>query len=261
MHHVFEATIALVALIPLIFVEIVPPRACRVQIILLACLFGVMPAHAETFVFHASQSGKQTLDQGEEGGNPFASALVEILARPSVNLSSFPTALQQLTLAKSEGFQSPDVPTSVKPANWSLVPAQPGESRIALVMVVSHYARSGARTLPGAKYDAERIASALLRAGFVTELALNLDLAPMREKLATFAMRSKQYDVAAIYTTGHGSEVGGLTYLLPGDYPLHERNRALPVRALPLREIARSAHARSLNLVFYGGCRDNPFQE
>jgi Caspase domain len=247
------------SLIGLIYVAGSRPR--RVLVIILVSVFVVVPARAETFVFHASQSGKQTLDQGEEGGNPFASALVEILTRPSVKLSSFPTDLQQLTLAKSEGFQSPDIPTSVKPPNWSLVPAKSGESRIALVMVVSHYARSGARTLPGAKYDAERIASALLRAGFVTELALNLDLAPMREKLATFAMRSKQYDVAAIYTTGHGSEVGGVTYLLPGDYPVRERNNALVVHALPLREIARSAHARFINLVFYGGCRDNPFQE
>ena len=44
----------------------------------------VMPvgvAHAETLRFHASAAGQQTLDQGEGGGNPFASALLHILDR------------------------------------------------------------------------------------------------------------------------------------------------------------------------------------
>lgn len=35
--------------------------------------------HAAPSVFYASQSGKSTLDQGQGGGNPFASALVELL--------------------------------------------------------------------------------------------------------------------------------------------------------------------------------------
>ena len=30
-------------------------------------------------IFHASQSGKVTLDEGEGGGNPFASAFIEAL--------------------------------------------------------------------------------------------------------------------------------------------------------------------------------------
>jgi hypothetical protein len=40
--------------------------------------------------------------------------------------------------------------------------------------------------------------------------------------------------------------------------PVRERSRALAVRALPLREIARSAQASFLDLLTYAGCRDNP---
>ena len=47
----------------------------------------VPSARAETLTFHASQSGMQTLDQGEGGGNPFASALIEVLGRKSVRLA------------------------------------------------------------------------------------------------------------------------------------------------------------------------------
>src|SRR5690349_17011993 len=68
---------------------------------------------AEALVFHASESGKQTLDQGEGGGNPFASALIKILERPSLTLSLLPATLRGLTMQKSRRFQSADVPASV----------------------------------------------------------------------------------------------------------------------------------------------------
>ncbi len=79
-----------------------------------ATALGHSYARAEAFVFHAAQSGQQTLDTGEGGGNPFASALVEILSRPSMALSKLPAALQDLTSKKSRGFQSADVPAARK---------------------------------------------------------------------------------------------------------------------------------------------------
>jgi hypothetical protein len=220
------------------------------------------PARADALVFYASESGRQTFDQGEGGGNPFASALVEVLQRPTLTLSELPAELQRLTEQKSRGLQSADAPVSVPRGNVSLVPAKPEERRIALVMVVSDYAQSGgAHSLPGAKYDAERIASALRRAGFDTEIALDFGLRAMRDRLADFGNRTTASDLAVIYTTGHGVEVEGTVYLLPGDYPIKEHATALATRALPLPEMARLLGARRANLVFYGGCRDNPFTQ
>jgi hypothetical protein len=46
-------------------------------------------ALAEPIYLYASQKGKPTLDQGEGGGNPFASALVELLSRKTLMFEAF----------------------------------------------------------------------------------------------------------------------------------------------------------------------------
>lgn len=235
-------------------------KSCRRTLAVVGMvLLSIAPVGAETLVFHAASSGGQTLDQGEGGGNPFASSLIEILNAPSIRLAELPATLQRLTGQKSGGFQKPDVPSAMSQHDWQLVPAAPGERRIALVMVVSDYTASGGATsLTGAKLDAERVAAALRRAGFETEMALDLALPEMRAKLSQFAARSRAHDAALVYTTGHGVEVNGTIYLLPGDYPVAARNTALETRALALPEIARSPSAGKVNLVLYAGCRDNP---
>lgn len=229
-----------------------------------AIAIGIVDATARdggaTLVFHASASGQQTLDAGEGGGNPFASALIEIVQRSSVALSELPGELKRLTAARSGGFQSMDGPRIAADKTWSLVPAKSGEVRQALVMVVSDYrASGGAQSLPGAKHDAERIAVALARAGFKTETAIDLDAPAMRRKLDEFAVSTANVDVAAIYTTGHGVEVAGKIHLLPGDYPISTGSTGLGSRSIGLDVIAGALQARRINLLFYGGCRDNPF--
>lgn len=217
-------------------------------------------ARADTAVMTAVSSGERALDSGEGGGNPFASALIEVLARSQLQLGELPAALKHITHEKSRGRMTADVPPAIEPHNWSVAPARPDERRLALVLIVSDYSRTGgAKSLPGAKLDAGRIASALRAAGFSTEVALDLDQEEMRQKLATFGAASRRADAAVIYTTGHGVEVDGRIYLIPSDYPIKERNAALASRAIPLASIASPLQARNVNLVFYGGCRDNPF--
>jgi hypothetical protein len=239
-------------------------RGFAAAAILLALTLSAPSAGAETLTFHASQSGMQTLDQGEGGGNPFASALIDVLGRKSMRLAELAPAIGQLTAAKSRNFQQADVPEKTSNGTWDLVPAKSGETRIALVMVVSNYAASGgagtdpAPSLDGARRDAMRVAKALEAAGFKTQLVLDYSRARMQETIAKFATQSAQADAALIYTTGHGVEVDGTVYLLPGDYPLAQKNAALQTRALPIRDIGAGLRARSVNLLFYGGCRDNP---
>jgi hypothetical protein len=249
------------------------PRALRgaLLVALIACALLATSicatARGDALLFHATTAGQQTLDQGEGGGNPFASSLIELLQRPRVALSELSSAIRALTSSKSRGFQSPDVPTTSTRPDWLLVPPKPGERRIALVLIVSDYVRSArvpenaAPSLPGARHDAQRIAAALAKAGFTTEIALDLPASDMRRKLAEFSERSKTQDAAVIYTTGHGVEVGGQLYLLPGDYPVEQRNAALERRAILISDIAEAPRAAIANLVFYGGCRDNPFAE
>lgn len=227
---------------------------------LCGALLSTAPLRAEALLFHAVSPGQKALDAGEGGGNPFASALIEALARPTLTLGDLPGALKSLTLEKSRGRMTADVPSTVTSAHWALSPPKDEEQRVALVLVVSDYSRSGgAKSLAGAKHDAERISTALTDAGFAINLALDLDRGEMEETLAEFRAISRDADVALVYTTGHGVEVDGRTYLIPSDYPVKERNAALASRAMPLATIAAAPEARSVNLVFYGGCRDNPF--
>ena len=227
----------------------------------LAVAFFTYAALAETLVYQATTSGQQAIDRDIKGGNPFASALIDTLTQPDVALPDLAQSLRRLTLHYSRDRQTPELPQSAPSSTWHVSPAMPGEKRIALVLVVSDYSRAGAQNLPGALFDAERVAAALTRAGFVTETAVDLDRAAAAAKLAAFAEASKSSDAAVIYTTGHGVEVDGTVYLLPGDYPIEEGNKALAKRGIPLPIIALAAMARTINLVFYGGCRDNPLAE
>ena len=216
---------------------------------------------AEPLIFYASQSGAQTLDAGEGGGNPFASAFIETLQMPHVELAELPTTLARLTFQKSAAFQIVEGPKGKGNGKWQLVPRAADEQRIALVMVVSDYTRAqGAQSLPGAERDARRVAEALHAAGFSTEITLDATLPEMQRKLAEFGRRSEAADAAVIYTTGHGVEVDGMVYLLPGDFPASDGNSALTTRALRISEIAGSVRARKASLILYGGCRDNPFK-
>ncbi len=236
--------------------------ACQVAVfgIVLAVPADVTAAPREPMVFHGASSGSQTLDQGEGGGNPFASAVIDLLAKPTVALTDLPDAVRQLTYQKSRGFQVADVPTIDGADAWQLKPKAADERRIALVLIVSDYSRSGgAPSLPGALHDGERIAAALRNAGFETRLEPDLDAAGMRRSLERFSAETRNADAAVVYTTGHGVEVGGTIYLIPGNYPIAEKNAALATRAVPLREVGQSLRARHVNLLFYGGCRDNPF--
>ena len=212
-------------------------------------------------VYYAASTGHQTLDQGEGGGNPFASALIELIDRTDLSLDVFTQQLKEMTAKKSHGRQLPDVPVHPEPAGWRFSPKIHGERRQALVLVYSDYSASGgAKSLPGAKHDAERITAALKRAGFETESVIDPKRSNLKPVLASFATRSSDADVALVYTTGHGVEVDGTVYLLPGDYPVARPSEALADDAIAIPTISANVRARHANFVFYGGCRDNPFQ-
>jgi uncharacterized caspase-like protein len=132
------------------------------------------------------------------------------------------------------------------------------EQRIALVLVNSRY-RGGFDPLPGAAVDGERVARALRRAGFETRLEVDLTVAETEAALAQFRAASESADTAVIYTTGHGLEFGGEIYLIARDFARKAGRVALATHATPLRRVAASMTARSANLLFYAGCRDDPF--
>ncbi len=209
---------------------------------------------------YASQAGKPTFDQGEGGGNPFAGALVELLGRDSLAFETFGAELVRLTLLKSNGLQQPDLPDRVDLKAWQFLPKPEAEKRVALVLVYSDYSAAGAaQSLPGAQRDMDRVAGALEKAGFEVWRLLDPDRVKLITALKGFAACSAGSEVALLYTTGHGAEVAGTVYLLPGDYPFSRGVAALKMRALRLTVLGSALRAKRVNLIFYGGCRDNPF--
>lgn len=206
-------------------------------------------------VVYASQSGRSTLDQGEGGGNPFASALIALLERPSLTLAELVPDLVALTKDKSSGFQVPDSPTARDETQWRLKPVPPGEKRVALVFVYSDYRDAGIPSLPGAERDRERVTQALRNAGFELQSAGNPTKQDLRALLERLSSRSSDAVAAVIYLTGHGFEHGGRVYLLPSDYPFNEGPGRLPELAIDVANLTTHLKATSANLVFFGGCR------
>jgi hypothetical protein len=218
----------------------------------------VFNSAAKLEYFFASQSGHPTLDQGAGGGNPFASAFIELLQQKNLDFQTLRLKIVDITSEKSEGFQRPEV-ISDRPANWQLVPSSANEKRIALVLVYSDYKAAEIKALPGAKNDMLRITQALRNIGFEVQTVLDPDNEELHQRVKSFATNSKQADVALLYTTGHGVEVDGIIYLLPGDYPAYKNELALDAKAVKISWLGSALHARKRNLLFYAGCRNNPF--
>jgi hypothetical protein len=53
--------------------------------------------------------------------------------------------------------------------------------------------------------------------------------------------------------------VDGTVYLLPGDYPFDQGRHALEAYGIQLGSLTRTLRAKTVNLAFYGGCRNDPF--
>jgi hypothetical protein len=217
------------------------------------------PAGAAPLFYYAGAAGRLTTDRDAAGGNPFATALIEVLKEPGLTLRDFGMKLAAATFLRSGGWQSPEVPRRTPAPGWRFEP-NPAERRVALVLVNADYRKSGVASLPGAFFDSQRVSAALTQAGFETTTVLDADGPTARRELVAFAAASADADVALIYTGGHGAQHKRVVYWILGDYPEPGSGRWLGSHAIPILEIGTFAQARSLNLVLFGACRDDPFE-
>lgn len=187
-------------------------------------------------------------------GNPFATALIEAMADPSMDVVAAGAAVQRRTAELDSRMSAEIAGLDAAPA-WRFAPAA-GERRVALVAVFSQY--SAAPPLPGAALDGERMRAAFAQAGFETQLLVDASRDALPAALAEFSARSARADVAALYSTGHGVEVGGVQYVM---YPDHvaANGAAELARAALWSDIAAAPQAKKLNLTFWAGCRNNPY--
>jgi len=206
-----------------------------------------------SLICYASQSGQPTLDEGEGGGNPFASALIELLGRASLSATELCTGLVELTAEKSGGFQISDVPSTA--SHWIIRPNPAEAKRMALVFAYSDYRQAQVNSLPGAATDVQRVGDAFRRAGFTVETLVDPGMHALKASLQSLSVQSAHAEAAAIYATGHGVEHNGTVYLLPNDYPFSEPATVCEERAISVSSLSHSLNAREANFIFFGGCR------
>jgi Caspase domain len=206
-------------------------------------------------IYYAGQPGRLTQDRDEQGGNPFASALVEVLEHAPGTLSDFTAELAASNARHSGGWQQLQFPKKIP--YWRM-DAKASGKRVALVLINANYSAAGVGSLPGAAFDAMRIPQALKAAGFETTLVFDASPADARKAMDAFSATSADAEAALIYVGGHGIQHKRVVYWMMGDYPAQDA-KWLPDHAFAIDEIARSARARSMNLILYASCRDDPF--
>jgi len=99
----------------------------------------------------------------------------------------------------------------------------------------------------------------LSKAGFDVQTNVDSSKLELNKILKNFSKQSETSDVSMIYTTGHGVEVNGEIYLIPSDKLFVYKQAKLLKEAINLKRFGSSVKSKKINLVFYGGCRNNPF--
>ena len=205
----------------------------------------------------AVRSGEDALDGDKRGrpGNPFATALIELLGTEDLQLREWPERLRRKTRALSAGVMQPDWQGEQLDASWTPGRSAPQERRVAFVVVYSTYRHADWPTLPGAARDARRIGEAFEAAGFETSVFVDPSLDQWMALRRRVRSDSRGADAAVLYSTGHGLQVDGNVVLVRGDAPGRGAVRYPNAYLVRVTEMATWLAARSINLVFFGGCR------
>jgi hypothetical protein len=215
------------------------------------------PAPPQPLFYYAGQAGRLTQDRDRQGGNPFASALVEVLKVHPLTLEDFGGRLAAANAKYSNGWHQLQKPRKLSDPKWRLDDEE--EKRVALVLINADYSKSsGVYSLPGARFDAQRVPAALREAGFETTVVFDNDAEHARKAIAEFAALSEDADASLIYVGGHGIQYKRTVYWMMGDYPEKDA-KWLSTHAISLDEIGKAGKARTANLVLYASCRDDPF--
>lgn len=141
---------------------------------------------------------------------------------------------------------------------FGLTGAAHADNRVALVIGNSQY--RNAPRLPNPVNDANDVAAALIRSGFETIIATDLDKVGMDNAAIQFARAARSADVAIFYYAGHALQFGGINYLAPVDAKLTDE--ADLRRMVRIDEIvADMQQAKNLRILVLDSCRDNPLAD
>ncbi len=132
------------------------------------------------------------------------------------------------------------------------------QKRVALILENWDY--QNVSKITGAQVDADALESALKGLNFLSlRRESNLDLGQMYKALFKFKADARSADVAFLYYTGHGVEMGGVNYLLPIDIDLQEADAAAYLGVPSDFAVGAVAGAKRVGFLMLDACRDDPF--
>jgi uncharacterized caspase-like protein len=139
----------------------------------------------------------------------------------------------------------------------SATSAAHAEKRVALV--IGNAAYRNVTPLLNPRNDADAIAASLARLNFSVNKVIDGTFDDMRRALVQFGREAVGADMAVIYYSGHGMEIGGENWLIPIDAELQSDRDAESEAIPPKSAMYQVANGSSLGLVILDACRNNPF--
>jgi len=141
-----------------------------------------------------------------------------------------------------------------------LVWADPAFAERRVALVIGNSAYQNAPALANPRRDAQAMAAMFQKAGFdVVSAESDVGIVQFKRAIAQFADEASRSDIAIVYYSGYGIDIGGINYLVPVDAKLAS-DRDAAVAAITLDGLAKSADkAKRLRLVIVDASRGDPF--
>ncbi|RWL42507.1 MAG: hypothetical protein EOR60_24875 [Mesorhizobium sp.] len=131
------------------------------------------------------------------------------------------------------------------------------DRRVALVIGNSQY-----REIPALKNpdkDAEDVTKTFWLAGFEVFAARDLTRLQFEERFRNYLAAADGADLAVVYYSGHGFQIGGENFLIPVDASLKDA-ADMEVQAIKVDDILRQLRSRSkVQMIILDACRNDPF--
>ncbi|CDX60490.1 Peptidase C14 caspase catalytic subunit p20 [Mesorhizobium plurifarium] len=131
------------------------------------------------------------------------------------------------------------------------------DRRVALVIGNSEY-----REIPALKNpdkDAEDVSNTFRLAGFDVFVAKDLTKLQFEKEFRNYLAAADGADLAVVYYSGHGFQIGGENFLIPVDASL-KAAADIEVQAVKLDDVLQQLRAKSkIQVIILDACRNNPF--
>ncbi|MDG4883647.1 caspase family protein [Mesorhizobium sp. WSM4884] len=131
------------------------------------------------------------------------------------------------------------------------------DRRVAFVIGNSEY-----RNIPALKNpdtDAEDVSKTFRLAGFQVFVAKDVTKLQFEEQFRNYLAAADGADLAVVYYSGHGFQIGGENFLIPVDASLKDA-ADIEIQAIKLDDVLEQLRSKSkIQIIILDACRNNPF--